>query len=208
MTEFYPRNVSTPLYRAATMTALLAMSLLTLPAAAGAQDRPVEKEVQDYRLTMPKVQQLATVFKTLAALKAKAPESALTKAQAELDRLQAKEDPTNAELTRIEALQDQIEKLEEGEDDADLSGAETVADMARLIDRHPQFAAAVRQSGMTTREFATAQLAYLQAAMAFGLQKSGMLKTLPAGVNVENVKFLAAHEAELTALFAGLEKKR
>lgn len=189
------------------MVLLLVIPGLTLPSPADAQTASVEKEVQEYRLTMPKVQQMAAVFKAIGDLDAKAPKTAVSKAEAELERLQAKQDPTDAELARMEALQEQIDEADEGDDDTDISDAETIADMARMIDRHPQYAAAVRQAGMTTREFATAQLAYMQAAMAYGLQKAGLLKTLPAGFNAENVKFFQQHEAELTKLFGDLGQK-
>ena len=49
-------------------------------------------------------------------------------------------------------------------------------------------------------------MALVQASIAAGFKKSGMLKELPAGVNPENVKFVEEHEAELRAMQEKLNK--
>jgi hypothetical protein len=49
-------------------------------------------------------------------------------------------------------------------------------------------------------------LALASAGLVHGMQKAGALKELPADlkerVNLENVKFVAAHEAEIASLMA------
>jgi hypothetical protein len=166
-------------------------------------DRDLE-EVQSYRLSMDVVRKMIAVYKAAAALEAKDPRrQQIAKKKAELAALEGKEEPTEAEQERMAALADEIERLEEGaESGASLEGATTLTEMARRMDAVPAFAATVRGAGMTTREFATAQLALLQAALAHGLLKSSPEKTPPPGVSKENLEFVRLHEQEIEALRA------
>ena len=104
--------------------------------------------------------------------------------KAELAALEGKEEPTEAEQERMAALADEIERLEEAaESGVALEGATSLTEMARRMDAVPAFAAAVRGAGLTTREFATAQLALLQAGIAHALLKSSPEKAPPPGVS-------------------------
>ena len=122
------------------------------------------QEVQNHRLSMDGIRKLTAVYRAVAAAEAKDPRrQQIAKKKAELKALENKEEPTAAEQERMEALADEIARLEEGADsDVNLNGATTLSEMARRLDAVPAFAAAVRGAGMTTREFATAQLSLLQ----------------------------------------------
>jgi hypothetical protein len=65
---------------------------------------------------------------------------------------------------------------------------------------------ALKQVGMPTREYATFMIAIVQATIAAGFKKSGMLKEMPKDVNVEKVKCIEEHEAELKAMRDELDK--
>jgi hypothetical protein len=107
----------------------------------------------------------------------------------------------------MDALAEEIERLEQDDDeDAALGSARTLSEMASRIDALPALAAAVRGAGMTTRELATAELALVQAGLAYGLQKAGLLKQLPEEVSKENVEFVRQHEREIEALRAEWEQ--
>lgn len=178
-------------------------------AAGPAADRDA-KEIQSYRLSMPVVQKMSAIYKTLAAEEAKDPRrQQLAKKKAELEALESKEEPTEAEQERMSVLGDEIQRLEEA-DDANATSTDnpkTLSEMAARIDAVPALAAAVRGAGMTSREFATAQLALMQAGIAHALLKASPAGTPPpAGVLKENLEFLRLHEKELETLFASLDK--
>ncbi|HWK09399.1 MAG TPA: hypothetical protein VNR64_05075, partial [Vicinamibacterales bacterium] len=85
----------------------------------------------------------------------------------------------------------------------------TIDEMAAKIKTFPPLANALSKEGVAPREYAVFTLAVLQAGMAAGMQKAGMLKQLPPGVNSENVKFILDHEAEFKKLqesFGGSDK--
>ena len=177
------------------------------PAPAQAADRDLQ-EVQSYRLSMEVIRKLAAVYKAAAAAEAKDPRRAqIAKKKAELKALESKEEPTDAEQERMAALSDEIARLEESADSGvTLDGATTLSEMARRLDAVPAFAAAVRGAGMTTREFATAQLSLLQTGIAYALLKSSPGKQPPPGVSKENLEFMRLHEQEIEALRAAWEK--
>ena len=174
------------------------------PAAPAQADRDLQ-EVQGYRLSMDVVRKMTAVYKAAAAEEAKDPRrQQIAKKKAELAALEGKEEPTEAEQERMAALADEIERLEEAaESGVTLEGATTLTEMARRMDAVPAFAAAVRGAGLTTREFATAQLALLQAGIAHALLKGSPDKAPPPGVSKENLEFVRLHQQEIEALRAG-----
>jgi hypothetical protein len=196
--------------RTALVVGLLGI-VLAVPALAQTTATPLDRdalEVKNYRLSLSVLQKLGAIHKAAAAARMKDPrQQQLAGMKAELAKLQAKEEPTDAEQERMDALAEEIERLEQGDDeDGDLGDARSLSEMAAKIDAQPALAAAVRGAGMTTREFATAELALLQAALAYGLQKAGGLKQLPDDVSKENVEFVRQHEREIEALRAEWEK--
>jgi hypothetical protein len=171
-------------------------------AAAPAQaDRDLQ-EVQGYRLSMDVIRKMTAVYKAAAAEEAKDPRrQQIAKKKAELAALESKEESTEAEQERMAALADEIGRLEEAaEPSVTLEGATTLAEMARRMDAIPAFATAVRGAGLTTREFATAQLALLQAGIAHALLKGSPEKPPPPGVSKENLEFVRLHEQEIEGL--------
>ena len=184
------------------------------PASRAQQPAPAQadsdlQEVQSYRLSMDGIRKLTAVYKAAAAAEAKDPRrQQIAKKKAELKALESKEEPTAAEQERMAALSDEIARLEESADsDVTLNGATTLSEMARRLDAVPAFAAAVRGAGMTTREFATAQLSLLQTGIAYALLKSSPGKQPPPGVSKENLEFMRLHEQEIEALRATWEKE-
>jgi hypothetical protein len=166
------------------------------------QTDPDLQEVQSYRLSMDVVRKLTAVYKAAAAAEAKDPRrQQIAKKKAELKALESKDEPTDAEQERMATLSDEIARLEESDDSGvTLAGATTLSEMARRLDAMPAFAAAVRGAGMTTREFATAQLALLQTGIAYALLKSSPGQQPPPGVSKDNLEFMRLHEQEIEAL--------
>jgi hypothetical protein len=72
--------------------------------------------------------------------------------------------------------------------------------MAAKIQKYPAMASALQREGLSARDFAKFTMAMLQAGMAAGLQKAGMLKGTPEGTNPANIKWVLEHEAELTKM--------
>jgi hypothetical protein len=178
------------------------------PPAQAAADRDA-KEVQSYRLSMPVIQKLSAVYKAAAAEEAKDPKrQQLAKKKAELKALESKEEPTEAEQERMSVLADEIERLEQEADSGTTArNPSSLSEMAARVDSVPALAAAVRAAGLTSREFATAQLALLQTGLAHALLKASPPGTpSPAGVLKENLEFFRVHEKELESIFASLDK--
>jgi hypothetical protein len=179
------------------------------PPAQGTADRDA-KEVQSYRLSMPVIQKMSAAYKAAAADAAKDPrKQQLARKKAEVKALEAKEEPTDAEQQRLSVLVEEIERLEDGAATGTTAAdsSMTLSEMAARIDAVPALAAAVRAAGMTSREFATAQLALLQTGLAHALLKASPAGTAPPpGVLKENLEFFRLHEKELESIFASLDK--
>jgi hypothetical protein len=86
---------------------------------------------------------------------------------------------------------------------------QSLTDIEAAIRREPIMAGALKSAGMSPRDYAKFALAFFQAAMVSGMQKSGMVKEIPkeleAKINLENIKFVEAHDAEIKALMAELQ---
>lgn len=175
---------------------------VALAARAGhqAQSDADARELQAYRLTMPKVRQMNDAYLAyFKALQSDPQFVALQKAREELHALEQKETLTADDERRIEELEAQVDQAEDvAAFDADEQ--QSLAGMADALESQPRFAAAIRSAGLTAREFAKIQLSLFQALFAHGFMKSGKVKELPKEVPEENVEFVRAHEAELTAM--------
>lgn len=182
--------------------------LLAVGTPVAAQSGPDELAVRNYRLSMPVVQKLDAVYRAIAEAMDRDPRSAqLKKLKAEMKTLEDKDEPTAAEQRRMEALATEIERLEEAlAGGLDLGDAKSLSEMSRMIEGMPLVVGAVRQAGFTPREFATAQLALVQSVLTHGLMKSTGTREVPKDASPENLKFVAEHEAELTALIESWEK--
>lgn len=177
------------------------------PAAALAQgaaaNDPDLKEIVAYRLTVPALNKVVQAAKNMSQAARSDPRFAkLAALKAEIKKLEAKDERTEAEDARLDALREQLEQAEEN--DSAGGDAKTLAEMAAAIEKEPLARKALTDAGISAREFATFSLAYLQAGMVAGLMKQGLIKEVPkelaATVNMDNVKFVQEHAAELEAL--------
>jgi hypothetical protein len=91
------------------------------------------------------------------------------------------------------------------DDDEDLADM-TIAQMARQASGIRPFADALRQAGMTPREYAVWTMAYLEAAMVVMSKKMGMANEIPKNANLANVKFVEEHMAEIEAIQKEFER--
>jgi hypothetical protein len=163
------------------------------------------KEIAAYRLTMDTLKKVQVATRAMVEEMKKDPKLQKgMKLEAEIKALQQKEELTEAEQARLDALREEREQLET--DDTNLGNAQSLSEMEARIKRFPAMSNGLRQAGLSPREYATFMLAMVQAAMVAGFKKSGMLKELPKDVNAENVKFIEEHEAELKAMQAEFEK--
>ena len=94
----------------------------------------------------------------------------------------------------------------------DMSGTpnDGLDDIARNIERNPAIAGAVRDAGLTPREFATLTMSFMQSAMAASVMQmrpnddqDSLAREMKA--NIDNVRFFREHEAELTRKQEALE---
>lgn len=196
-------------YRIRYTTALLACCLLPSALwAQGAQSSdPDAKELASYRLTMETLKKVETAGRVLLTMAKQDPRfQKLQKVEAEIDALENKEEMTEADMQRMEALQAQKDQLEQAMDEPGLSDAKTLDEMEANLKKSSMFSTALQQAGLTPREYSKFMMAMVQAAFAAGFKKAGMLKELPPGVNPDNVKFVEEHEADLKAMQAGFEK--
>ena len=196
--------------------AALALVCTCYTSAAGAVQKladPDAKEIASYRLTIDGLKKMMNVNRLLVQQMMQDPKvKEAMKVEAELDALQKKDDPTEADQKRIEALEARKEELESTIDNP-LGGGEarTLSEMEAQILKHGPMRQALQAQGMAPREYAKFWLAFIQASFAHGFQKSGMLKQLPADINAENVKFVADHEADIQAMtkeFEALAKQK
>jgi hypothetical protein len=78
------------------------------------------------------------------------------------------------------------------------SDDDNIANMAARYDRVPALKSALAGAGITSKEFATFSLSYIQAAMAYGVMSQGpenlRAKEVPKGTPKENVDFVRAHQ--------------
>ena len=158
------------------------------------------KEIASYRLSMDTVKKVDVAMRAMFDEMARDPRfQASIKLEAELKALNAKEERTEADDRRIEELEREKEKID-SENPFDLGSANTLSEMEAQVQKVPPMANALRSAGLTPREYSKFMLAMLQAGMAAGMKKSGLIKELPKDFPAENVQFMLDHEAELTAM--------
>jgi hypothetical protein len=146
------------------------------------------KEVQEYRLTEPALKQvMAATRNMLVAMKNDPRYQRLTKLEAELKTLDAKDQPTDADTKRME------------------KSVEELAEIEAAVAKEPLVANALKSAGISARDYAKFMGAFIQAAMIQGLQKDGAIKEIPKDVIPENVKFAKEHAAEFAAFMKELE---
>ena len=163
------------------------------------------KELASYTLTLETLNKVDRAMRAMFVEIKKDPRFAESmKIEAELKALKKKEEPTEADDKRIEELEQRREALKD-KDAMNMGNAQTLAEMAASIEKFPPMMAGLRAAGLTAREYSKFTMAMLQAGMAAGLQKAGMLKEIPAGTNPANVKFMIDHEEEFKKMQAAWE---
>ena len=164
------------------------------------------KELASYRLTMENIRKMQTAMRAMMEEARKDPKyQAIMKLNAEIDALEKKEELTDAEAERLEALRQKKEEAEDALDDQgmDMDRAKTLDDMEAQIKKFAPMARALNSAGISPREFSKMMMTMLMAGMVASFQKSGLLKELPKDlkeIHPDNVKFMIDHEAELAAM--------
>jgi hypothetical protein len=177
------------------------------------QDRAeIDRDVQElraYRLTMPKVKQMAAATLAYAQAQSRDPRvQARRQREKELTALEAKSAArlTDADQKRLEELRAKLEAEDaEAARNGDDQEPKTLGDMARRIDREPDLANAIRSVGLTTREYSLLTLSFFNAMFAHGMKNAGTIKELPSDILPENIAFIQSNEAELNGIFAQLQ---
>ncbi len=190
-------------------TAALLLAIAPAGAAAQANSAAADtREVLAYRLTMPKLRQLNQLYADLQKQREADPAyQGLAKKQKELAALQEKEEPTQAEMDRMDRLAGEIEAADR-DDEGSEESAKSLTDIAQQMAADPRMAAALKRAGLAPREAATMLLAMFQAGFAASMLESGTIEDLPKDVSAENVKFWQTHKAEISALTALSNKEK
>lgn len=202
---------------------LLTICLLTitvaLPLSAQGTLSADEKELASYKITMPTLTKVMAIMRAVGQEALKDPkyqqlaklEEQIADLEAQIEKLEAKEELTKADETKLESLNGQVEKLREQKDrmeaaaeaaeDNSMANAKTLTEMEQGINKTPMFARALAGQGLSAREFSKFMLSMMQAGMVYGFSQGKVdYATLPPGVNPDNVKFVAEHQAELEAM--------
>ena len=173
-----------------------------------------DKEMAAYRLTLPVLDKVVTATKNLGAAIKNDPRFQKQQAiRAEIEKLEEKEEPTEAEMQRLEKLNADLEKLEEATTLPDTQ-TQTLDQMEAAMRKEPLINNALTSAGLTPREYAKFMFAYMSAGMVAGMLESGTIKEVPkelaASVNMDNVKFFQVNKAQIAAFqkaMEALEKK-
>lgn len=187
------------------VSGLAVLALVAGAGAAAAQQADADmKELAAYRLTKEGLDKYAVVLRTLVVELPKDPAfQEMAKLEAELERLDAKDELTAADEKRIDAIEARMEQLEGAVElsmtDGDLDDVEAQILKSRAM------ATAIKAGGMSAREYAKFTLALFQASMVAGMQKAGLLKELPKEISAENVQFALKHEQELQKIQQEME---
>jgi hypothetical protein len=181
----------------------LCVSVVAVSAQVPGTDDPDFKEVQAYRLTVPAMNKVIQATKNIfEGMKSDPRYLKQQKLKAEIKALEDKSDPTEAESERLEKLRADLQQLESSV--FNTNDTKTLSGMAKALQKEPVTAKALSAAGLEPREYAKFTLAYFQAAMVQGMVKE-VPKNLEALVNMENVKFIQEHEAEVTAFGKTME---
>ena len=135
-----------------TLTALLAAAIpVSLHAQTSGFSPADEKELASYRLTMDTVNKLETATLAMIEEMKKDPRyQKLAKIQAEMEALEKKEEPTDADIERMQALEEEKEALESAVD-LNLTAAGSLDAMEASVKKTPILARSVEQAGLTPR---------------------------------------------------------
>jgi hypothetical protein len=196
---------------------LVVWMIASLVASAAAQSSAFSaadsKELASYRLTMESVKKAHDATRAVFGEVSQDPKyQALMKVKKEIAELEKKEELTDAEQTRLDALREQAQQQEEALESnsgLNMSQANTLDEMEAQVKAFPPMVRALGKVGMTPREYSKFMLTMMMSAMVAGFQKSGVIKEIPPQlkeIHPDNVKFVLEHEAELQAMQKELER--
>lgn len=101
-------------------------------------------------------------------------------------------------MSNLTKLASKNPKLQEEVDNDSSNGDADIASMAAQYDRVPALKSALTSAGITSTEFATFGLSYMQATMTYSLMTQGpeklRIKEIPKGTPKENVDFIRTHQ--------------
>ena len=179
----------------------IALSLSPAQAPKMAADADL-RELSTYTLTMDSVNKVARINQGLVdAMKQDPKYAEQVKLKKELDAIKKKDETTEADDKRMEEIGARLQTLEEQtKSPLDMNNAKNLTEMAASIQSFPPLMNLLRKEGMSARDYSKFILAMIQAGFTAGLQKQGLVKTMPEGVNPANVKFVLEHEEELKKL--------
>jgi hypothetical protein len=186
-------------------TVLLTLSLPLDMASQAAATRAAAdlNELSTYTLSMDALNKVDRAMRSFAVEMKKDPKvQEAMKLEADIKALEKKfqeTEPTDAEQKRLEEMEAKLEALKDNES-LNMGDANTISEMAAKIQKFPPMVSALQREGLTARDYAKFMMAMLQAGLAAGFQKAGMLKELPEGTNPANVKWIIEHEAELAKM--------
>lgn len=185
--------------------ALVLCCALAAPALAQtkAQQDADTAEVGNYRLTMEGFNKMAQAMQIMATeLKNDPRFKEQQQLSQEIEQLENKDEPTEADQKRLEELQARVDEIDASAGGDLMGNAKSLDEMEAGAKKFPPLAKGLQQAGMTPREYATFMLAFIQASFAYGFQQSGMAPdtTKLTPVQQANIKFIADHEAEIKKL--------
>ena len=192
-------------------TVLLAASTAAAQSAGRkAQTDPDTAELAAYRLTTATLQKVVVATQALAQTMQDDPQfKRQAAAEKELKALRAKEEPSDADEERIEALERQIAEAKHAQSSGK-HNVETISDMERSIAAVPHMSEALAKAGLSAREFSKFSLVMLQAGMVAAMKKAGAISAIPPEIRVapENIQFMVDHEKEITELTRQMNQLR
>ena len=189
---------------------LLASALVAAPAAAqvpGAND-PDARELAAYTLTLPALDKALAATKNLVAAAKNDPRFQKQAAlKAEIRKLEAREEPTEADTARMEKLRAELEAMDEAIFPS--AGNQTLAQMDAAMQKEPLLAKAIADAGLTPREYAKFLFAYMASGAVASMLEQGVIKEMPkelaTSVNPANVTFFQTHKAQVEAFQKAME---
>jgi hypothetical protein len=189
---------------------LLASALVAATAGAqvpGAND-PDAKELAAYTLTLPALDKALAATKNLVAAAKNDPRFQKQAAlKAELKKLEAREEPTEADTDRIEKLRAEIDAMDEAI--FPNAGNQTLAQMDAAMRKEPLMAKAIADAGLTPREYAKFLFAYMASGAVASMLEQGVIKEMPkelaTSVNPANITFFQTHKAQVEAFQKAME---
>ena len=182
---------------------VLALAIAAPPQAAKSTGNADLKELSTYVLSMDTLKKVDRAMRSFAAEMKKDPKfQEAMKLEADIKALEKKfeeTEPSEADQKRLADMEAKLEALKD-DDSLNMNDAQSISDMAAKIQKYPPMMAALQREGLSAREYAKFTMAMLQAGLAAGFQKAGLLKELPEGTNPANVKWIIENEAELAKL--------